>query len=344
MAPKEDSLALAEAWNHGFGFIKTSIVKTAVELGIPDILESRGAPVSIPELAAAVDCSADRLYRVMRFLAYHGIFKRTEPPPESTGGGSVYYAQTLVSRRLTRENLGPFVLLQGTMREPSGCVTAETLRMSKRPGLVDDNDSDRLYEDPVFSMKVFRDAMASHARMTTAAVIENYGEGFLGVGSLVDVGGSYGMALSMLVKAFPWLRGICFDLPEVVARASPLKGVEFVAGSMFESIPKADVVMLMFVLHNWSDEECVEILKRCKDAVPKNKGKVIIIDAVIDEDGNGDEFTGARLGLDVTMMANMFEGRERTYVEWAHIINEAGFRRHVVKNIKTLESVIEAYP
>lgn len=98
------------------------------------------------------------------------------------------------------------------------------------------------------------------------------------------------------------------------------------------------------MLHNWSDNECVEILKRCKDAIPKDTGKVIIMDAVIDEDGEGDEFTGARLGLDVTMMANMFEGKERTYAEWAEIINKAGFRRHVVKNIKAIESIIEAYP
>lgn len=252
MTTEEDSLAQAEAWSHGFGFIKTSIVKTAVELEIPDILENRGAPISLPELAAAVGCSANRLYRVMRFLAYYGIFKKTEPSAGSTGGGPVYYAQTPISRRLTRENLGPFVLLQGTLRGPSGCVTAETLRSSKRPGVVG-GDSDRLYEDPVFSMKVFRDAMASHARMTTRAVIENYGEGFRGVGSLVDVGGSYGMALSILLRAFPQLRGICFDLPEVVARATPLKGIEFVGGSMFESIPKADVVMLMVYIISVSE-------------------------------------------------------------------------------------------
>lgn len=94
------------------------------------------------------------------------------------------------------------------------------------------------------------------------------------------------------------------------------------------------------MLHNWSDQECIEILKKCKEAA----GKVIIIDAIIDEEGEGDEFAGARLGLDVTMLAVTFEGKERTYKEWAYILHQAGFQRHVVKNIKTLESVIEAYP
>ncbi|XP_042058518.1 acetylserotonin O-methyltransferase-like [Salvia splendens] len=337
MARNEDTVAIAEAWNHGFGFIKTSIVKTAVELEIPDILQNHGTPISLPDLSSAVGCPTDRLHRVMRFLAHHGIFKRTGE------GGPVCYAQTPISRSLTRDKLGPFVLLQGAVCVPNGCITAETLRTAKRPG-VELSGSDGLYEDPVFYTKVFREAMASHARLTTTAVIENYREGFDGVRSLVDVGGSQGMALGMLVKAFPRIRGICLDLPEVVARASPLEGVEFVAGSMFESVPKADVVMLMFVLHNWSDKECVEILKRCKEAVPVGTGKVIIVDAILDEDGGGDEFTGARLGLDVTMMAVTFEGKERTYDEWAYILNEAGFRKHVVKNIKALEFVIEAYP
>lgn len=244
MAPNEDAIAQAEAWNHGFGFIKTSAVKTAVELEIPDILQTHGAPLSLSALSSAVGCPVDRLHRIMRFLAHHGVFKKTAPPPGEPDTSSVYYAQTPVSRRLTKDNLGPFVLLQGAGQDPAACITAEGLKSRKRPG-VEDLGSDSLYEDPMFVTKVFRDAMACHARSTTSAMIENYGEGFEGVGSVVDVGGSYGMALGMLINAFPWVRGICYDLPQVVAKASPLHGVEFVAGSMFDSVPKADVAMLM---------------------------------------------------------------------------------------------------
>lgn len=244
MAPDQDAVAQAEAWNHGFGFIKTSAVRTAVELEIPDILQSHGAPLSLSALSSAVGCPVDRLYRLMRFLAYHGVFKKTDPPPGEPDTSSVYYAQTPISRRLTKDSLGPFVLLQGVARGPSACITAEGLKSMKRAG-IEDSGSDSLYEDPIFATKVFRDAMACHARATTSAMIENYGEGFEGVELVVDVGGSYGMALGMLTNAFPWIRGICYDLPEVVAKASPLHGVEFVAGSMFDSVPKADVVMLM---------------------------------------------------------------------------------------------------
>ena len=48
----------------------------------------------------------------------------------------------------------------------------------------------------------------------------------------------------MLVKAFPWLRGINFDQPHVVSLAGVISGVENVGGDMFESVPKADAAFL----------------------------------------------------------------------------------------------------
>lgn len=49
---------------------------------------------------------------------------------------------------------------------------------------------------------------------------------------------------------------------------------------MFESIPHADAVLLKFILHDWSDKDCVRILKMCREAIPSREegGKVIIID------------------------------------------------------------------
>lgn len=96
-------------------------------------------------------------------------------------------------------------------------------------------------------------------------------------------------------------------------------------------------------MHDWSDEACIEILKKCKEAIPES-GKVMIVDAIVDEEGEGDDFAGARLSLDLIMMAVMARGKERTYREWEHLLKEAGFRKLVVKNINTIEYVIEAYP
>ncbi|KAL0295804.1 UNVERIFIED_CONTAM: Acetylserotonin O-methyltransferase [Sesamum calycinum] len=52
---------------------------------------------------------------------------------------------------------------------------------------------------------------------------------------------------------------------------------------MFEIVPNADAAFLMSVLHDWGDDECIDILKNCREAIPKDTGKVMIVEAVIDE-------------------------------------------------------------
>ncbi|KAI3470286.1 hypothetical protein Pfo_026949 [Paulownia fortunei] len=293
----EEAQARVNVWKYAFGFDVMRVVKCAIELGLPDALESHGRPMALSELSTAVGCPEISLHRIMRFLTYHGIFKKqiTSQDP-----GSVFYAQTPLSRLLARDKMGPFVL-------------------------------DRIWSleiDEAYD-KLFQDFLACHAKVATSAVINYCPETFQGIGSLVDVGGHEGTAIGMLVEAFPCIRGINFDLPDVE--------------TMFESIPKADAVMLMWILHDWSDELCIEILKKCKEAIPADTGKVIIVEAVIDEEG-GDEYTGARLALDMTIMASTVNGKERTAKEWAQLVDTAGFSSHTIKHMKAIESVIEAYP
>lgn len=98
-------------------------------------------------------------------------------------------------------------------------------------------------------------------------------------------------------------------------------------------------------MHDWGDDECIQILKKCKEAIPQEHGKVIIVEAVIDEEGEGkDKLKDVGLMLDMVMMAHTTTGKERTSKDWAYVLSEAGFRRHTVKRIPTVQSVIEAFP
>ena len=106
---------------------------------------------------------------------------------------------------------------------------------------------------------------------------------------------------------------------------------------------------MQWVLHDWGDEECIQILEKCREAVPREKGKVIIVDAVIEEKENHEEggkstLKDVGLMLDMVMMAHTTTGKERTLKEWDNVIKKAGFSRYIVKPIRTVQSVIEAYP
>ncbi|PIN10736.1 hypothetical protein CDL12_16668 [Handroanthus impetiginosus] len=253
-------------------------------------MEIHDGPMTLSQLSVAVGCPADTLHRIMRFLTHNGIFKKELNLSKSQDPESLYYSQTALSRLLTRDKIGFFVLaLAGN---PG--LNAKDLKSGKGSSVKSINASpedifwDMIKDDPVY--KLFQEFLACHAKTATMAVINYCPKAFEGIRCLVDFGGHEGMAIGMLVKAFPWIRGINFDLPNVIAGASPIDGVEHVAGNMFESVPKADAVMLMWILHDWSDDLCIDILKKCKEAIPADTGKVIIVDAVIDEEG-GDEYT-----------------------------------------------------
>ena len=83
-------------------------------------------------------------------------------------------------------------------------------------------------------------------------------------------------------------------------------------------------------------------MKNCREAISKDKGKVIIVEAVVEE--KEDKLGHVRLMLDMVMMAFTNNGKQRTSKEWAHLLREAGFSRYTVTQIKSVKSVIEAYP
>jgi hypothetical protein len=81
------------------------------------------------------------------------------------------------------------------------------------------------------------------------------------------------------------LRGILLDMPGIVANhlMSDLGNrVEVVAGSFFERVPSADLLILKTILHDWSDEKCAVILARWREAHPTG-GRLPIIDRLLEE-------------------------------------------------------------
>src|SRR5262245_9479936 len=81
---------------------------------------------------------------------------------------------------------------------------------------------------------------------------------------------------------------------------------------------RVDAIMMKHIIHDWSDENSLRILKSCHDALPA-AGKLLIIDAVI-LPGN-DTSPGKMLDIQVLLMG----GRERTEEEFHILLNAGGF-------------------
>ncbi|CAJ1833300.1 unnamed protein product [Sphenostylis stenocarpa] len=167
-----------------------------------------------------------------------------------------------------------------------------------------------LLGNPAYN-KLFNVAMASDSQMMNMA-LRGCNWVFEGVESIVDVGGGTGITAKTICEAFPNMKCIVLDLPRVVENMAESNNLTYVGGDMFKSIPKADAVLLKWILHNWNDKDCKKILENCKEAISDKgkKGKVIVIDVVINENEGEHELTGLKLLLDVTM-ACLMNGKER---------------------------------
>ncbi|KAF3444049.1 hypothetical protein FNV43_RR13739 [Rhamnella rubrinervis] len=146
-------------------------------------------------------------------------------------------------------------------------------------------------------------------------------------------------------RCLPHIKCAVLDLPHVIAGLQGTHNLDFLAGDMFEAIPPANAILLKWILHDWNDEECVRILKRCKEAIPGKGegGKVMIIEIVIEEDQMDKNSYEAQLQLDMVMMV-MHSGKERNQMEWEKIFLAAGFSDYKITPAFGDRSLIELYP
>ncbi|KAJ4775308.1 hypothetical protein LUZ62_060819 [Rhynchospora pubera] len=189
--------------------------------------------------------------------------------------------------------------------------------------------------------------MASHSKESVRILVARYAEIFDGINNLVDVGGGTGSTIKIIVDSFPDLRCTVFDLPHVVDNSLNNDSISVIGGDMFDKIPPADAILLKTILHDWSDEACVQILKKCKEAIESttNNGKVIVVDMVLDaEIDNDSKETETKLIYNLSMMS-LFGGKERTKKEWHGLILGAGYSDYKIYPARMpLYSVIELYP
>jgi hypothetical protein len=143
---------------------------------------------------------------------------------------------------------------------------------------------------------------------------------------LVDVGGARGNLAAKLTQAHPHLRPHVFDLPQMAEPTADHAGttgvpVTFHGGDFFlDPLPSGDVLVLGHVLHNWSTEECVLLVKKAYDAVASG-GTLLVYDAMLD-----DEPTDlARILVSINMLLVTRGGAEYPASECERWMRDAGF-------------------
>jgi 16S rRNA G1207 methylase RsmC len=186
--------------------------------------------------------------------------------------------------------------------------------------------------------------MTNLTAQVSAAVLAAYD--FSDCQRIVDVGCGNGTLTTAILQAYPHLTSTLFDLPHVIEQARGVVQAEgfgdrcdFAAGDFFESVaPQGDVYILKNIIHDWSDDRSIAILKNCRQAMP-DTGRVLIIEMVVQP---GNEPSPAKM-FDITMMVAE-GGQERTETEHEKLLQAAGLKLSRVVPTPSPVSVIEARP
>lgn len=171
--------------------------------------------------------------------------------------------------------------------------------------------------------RVFNEGMKSHSIIITRKLLEFY-NGFARVSTLVDVGGGIGATLHAITTRYPSIRGINFDLPHVTSEAPLFPRVTHLGGDMFQKVPSGDMILMKWILHDWSDKHCMTLLKNCYDALPEH-GKVVVIECILPEKENPNATPRALFHVDMIMLSHNPGGKERYQREFRKLAMGAGF-------------------
>ncbi|KAK9098097.1 hypothetical protein Syun_025142 [Stephania yunnanensis] len=169
--------------------------------------------------------------------------------------------------------------------------------------------------------ELFNRSMSHETTIVMKKILDKY-KGFDGLKVVVDIGGGIGTNISLIVSNYRTIKGINFDLPQVIETAPSYPGVEHVGGDMFLNVPKGDAIFMKSVLHNWRDGECITLLKKCHEALPEG-GKVIVVEGIVPVVPEPDNRSRHVYGFDLMMMTT--KGKERTEKEFEVLAKESGF-------------------
>jgi len=165
--------------------------------------------------------------------------------------------------------------------------------------------------------------------------------------TLCDIGGATGLLAIEAAKKNPHLRCISFDLPPVepiaqkhIAAAGLRDRVATAAGDFFkDALPKADIITMGMILHDWNLEKKMQLIRAAYDALPPG-GAFVAIEALIDDARRKNVFG---LLMSLNMLIEFGDAFDYSGADFRGWCSEVGFKRFEVIHLAGPSSAAVAY-
>ncbi|TNN52813.1 Acetylserotonin O-methyltransferase [Liparis tanakae] len=309
------------------GFLISKTVFSACELGVFDVLLASERPLSAEEVSQAVGASLDGTQRLLAACTGLQLLNTHQDD------GRVCYSNTeQASVYLTRSSpLSLYQSIQYSSRTIYLCwhyltdaVREGRNQYEKAFGVSSNDLFQALYRSDEEMVK-FMQLMNSIWNICGKDVVTAFDLSPFNI--ICDLGGCSGALAKQCTSAYPECTVTIFDLPNVVHMSKKHfvtaadERISFREGDFFKDpLPEADLYILARILHDWTDERCIELLSSVYKAC-KPGGGVLLVEALLHEDGSG-PLTVQLYSLNMLVQT---EGRERTAAQYAALLDAAGF-------------------
>ena len=319
----------------GFAYWGSRTLLSAVELGLFTVL-ARG-PMTLEAVRSRLGLHERSARDFLDALVALGMLQRDGGRYANTPATDLYLDRTkptymggmleMMSRRL-------FGFWDGLTE---GLRTGEPQNEARTGGDI----FDALYKDPD-RLKQFLAAMTGLSFGIAQAMAAKFR--WPDYRSFVDVGAAQGGLAVTLATSHPHLRGIGADLPvvgpifeEYIAAHGLSERVEFAPLDFFKDpIPRADVVIMGHILHDWDLPTKKMLIAKAYDALPRG-GAFIVFESLIDDDRRGNAFG---LLMSLNMLIETRGGFDYTGADGAAWMREAGFSQTRVEHLSGPDSML----
>lgn len=314
------------------------VLATLVSRGVPDHLNSGPLPAS--ELAALSETDPLALTRSLRALTAFGAFHEVSPGVFANNQVSDLFRNRPGGLRNCALFYGSEHYLQSASALSHSVMTGQ----SATEHVHGESVWEHFRKNPDAN-EAFNHALAELRGDEHQQIADAYD--WSGVNTVVDVGGGVGSLVLAILRKTPSLRGVLVEQPEVVTHAEQVlseRGArdrcQLVPASFFDAIPATGEVWTMCqVLHDWPDAKCLQILRRCREAMrPTDR---LLICEMVPVPCQPNVLVSH---VDMAMLMFFGEARQRTVDEYKQLFAATHFDLTRVLPTAGAFSIVEARP
>ena len=327
----------------GMAFWPSKTLLSAVELGV--FTRLGGGAMTGAELQSALGLHARANPDFFDTLVALGFLDRDGDGPQAKYRNTVETAAFLDKN--SPQFMGGFLEMANARLYPFWGDLSEALKTGRAQNETKHGGESmfaEVYRKPE-RLAQFMEAMAGISKGNFQAFATKFD--FSRYKTLCDVGGANGLLSILVAKAQPHMRCVSVDLPAATAIAAEkikasgvgdrvsAQAVDFFA----EPLPKADVITMGMILHDWNLEKKMHLVKAAYDALPAG-GAFVVVENIIDDARRKNAFG---LMMSLNMLVEFGDAFDFTGSDFSGWCRSVGFRSTEIMHLAGPASAGVAY-